>query len=368
MKELTGITGLRFLAALYVVLFHIYLRMPFTFLPAPAAALISVGALGVQIFFVLSGFVLVYSHLKDFAEPTLPSLAYYKRFMFKRVARIYPAYLVGLLLYWVATSSMDLYPFNWLVAGLDATLTESYSPALSMQWYGGASWSISTEVFFYLTFPVLLPLLLRIRSKNMLLLLVVCSIIIGTIPGLYYALHIGAFRPEVPYTFPLARLPEFVCGMLLGILMAKHSFRVPEWVALLMLAVTALYLAKFGTSLRSYTANNFIAIPTIMALICVLVNAEKTRFFKWLGSDLLVRLGRSSYSFYIVQIPLLVVLQGLLERKVIQPTDFYIIPVFLLLNTLLAKLLYKLVEDKAHSFLLSKFLKKPLPPVIPSVA
>jgi peptidoglycan/LPS O-acetylase OafA/YrhL len=300
----------------------------------------------------------------------MPTRQYYKQFMIKRVARIYPAYIVGLLLFWIAASVMQSNSFDWLVAGLDVTLTQSYIPALSMQWYGGGAWSVATEFFFYILFPFLLPLLLRVQSKKVLWLLVACGIVLGTAPGLYYSLYPNAFRAELPYTFPPSRLPEFICGILLGLLVLKHGFRVSEWTALIMVVVTALYLAKFGTSLKSYPANNFVAIPTIMALISVLASSEKTRFLDWLNLRPFVYLGRVSFSFYIIQLPLIVILEALIERGIIRRTDFYVILPFILINTALAAVLYQLVEKKAHSFLLNRFLKKTHtpPPLAPSLS
>ena len=161
-KELTGLTGLRFLAAFYVFVFHIHLRIPLGFLPAPFQTVISVGALGVTVFFVLSGFILTYSHIKDFSATQIPTARYYSHFLFKRIARIYPAYLAGLLSCILVSWWLQDLPSKTVVA-LDITMLESYVPWLSMKWYGGGAWSVSTEFFFYLLFPLLLPLLLRLR-------------------------------------------------------------------------------------------------------------------------------------------------------------------------------------------------------------
>ena len=366
MKELNGLTGLRFLAAFYVFIFHIYLRTPFSFLPAPVATVISMGAIGVNLFFVLSGFILTYAHLKDFSQPELPTLQYYGKFLIKRAARIYPAYLVGLL----ASLGVSIFlqdfphPFTIIVA-LDATMLQSYFPSLAMKWYGGGAWSVSTEFFFYSLFPLLLPLLLRLPGKALLPLLVL-AVVVSSLPGLYSATHPNALSFEATYAFPPSRLPEFVCGVLLGLLVIRQNFRVSEWSVLLLLLATALYLAKFGSRIPGYTGHNFIVVPAILAIITLTVRFEQTRFFRWLGSGIMLYLGRISSSFYIMQLPILILLEGMLAQGLIHKQDTWITLPILLLNLLLAAGLYEAVEKPAHRFLLTRLLKKNLP--APAVA
>ncbi|UOQ97091.1 acyltransferase [Hymenobacter sp. 5317J-9] len=360
MKELNGLTGLRFLAALYVFLFHIHLAMPMKFLPAPVWTLIGLGALGVNLFFVLSGFILTYAHLKDYPAAEMPTADYYKSFMLKRVARIYPAYIIGLLIYWVVNSYVEPRQPTWPVVALDSTMLQSYFPALSMQWFGKSGWSVSTEFFFYLLFPFLLPLLLRIRTKCALMAWLVATVLVGSIPGLYTALQPHVLLAETVYSFAPSRLPEFVSGILLGLLILRHGFRVPEWVPIVMTAVSALYLAKWGSALKGYTAHNIVAIPTVIALITVVVRAESTHFFSWLGSGFMQYLGRISYSFYIMQLPVRAVQLGLLNRGIIKITDYYVIAPLFLLNVVLAIAMYEVVEKPAHRYLLKRYYR-PVP-------
>lgn len=362
MKDLNGLTGLRFLAAFYVFIYHSYLRTPFTFLPTPVPTIIIMGAIGVNLFFVLSGFILTYAHLKDFPEPTLPTPQYYGKFLLKRVARIYPAYLVGL----AASLGVSIFlqdfprPFPLIVA-LDATMLQSYFPSLAMLWYGGAAWSVSTEFFFYLLFPFMLPLLLRLPGKAWLPLLVL-TVVASSLPGLFSATHPGVLSFQETYAFPPCRLPEFVCGVLLGLLIIRRNFRVPEWSVLLLLLGTALYLAKFGVylGLTGYTGHNFIVVPAIMAVIALTIRYEQTRFFRWVGSGIMQYLGRISYSFYIMQIPLMILLDGLLRQGLIHKQDTWVALPILVLNMLLAAGLYEAVEKPAHRFLLARLLKKHL--------
>jgi peptidoglycan/LPS O-acetylase OafA/YrhL len=83
MKELKQLTGLRFLAAFYVFVFHLDMpmRTPLTYLPWRVEALIQQGRLGVTVFFVLSGFLLTYRHLGDFKTPAFKGPGYVVAFL-----------------------------------------------------------------------------------------------------------------------------------------------------------------------------------------------------------------------------------------------------------------------------------------------
>jgi acetyltransferase-like isoleucine patch superfamily enzyme len=68
MGEIKQLTGLRFIAAFYVFMFHMVIRGVLPHFPGSIKSILGQGALGVNVFFVLSGFLLAYSHIKDF-EP-----------------------------------------------------------------------------------------------------------------------------------------------------------------------------------------------------------------------------------------------------------------------------------------------------------
>ena len=68
-RDLRALTGLRFIAALCVLVFHLYKRGLLPPLPVRLANVVSQGALGVNMFFVLSGLLLTHSQLHDFPAP-----------------------------------------------------------------------------------------------------------------------------------------------------------------------------------------------------------------------------------------------------------------------------------------------------------
>jgi peptidoglycan/LPS O-acetylase OafA/YrhL len=90
LPRLNALTTLRFLAALHVVLFHMRVTGVLPGGPWWYQNLASVGYIGVNLFFVLSGFILVYTYANTTVSP--------RRFWQARFARIYPAYALSLLL------------------------------------------------------------------------------------------------------------------------------------------------------------------------------------------------------------------------------------------------------------------------------
>jgi peptidoglycan/LPS O-acetylase OafA/YrhL len=356
--ELNALTGLRAVAAFMVFLFHMNLRQPMYFLPLSMRDLVNYGALGVTVFFVLSGFLLTYSHLPDFAAGQMPTGAYYRRFMRKRVARIYPAYLAGLLLFGGAVAAAG--PPAWTTVLANVTMTQSLFPHIAMDWYGNGSWSISTEIFFYLCFPVLLPLLLRITSHRALWGLLGVVILAGTGGGLAYRFWPAHIGYTLMYTHPLFRISEFVAGMLTSLLVFRFQWRVREWVALGMVAVAVAYIAALGYWLEGYVAHNWLVVPAIVSLLAALVEAPRTKVLRFLAHPWLVYAGRLSYCFYIAQLPFFAVQDLQLEAHLPLTAWWWSGPAVFGGTTLLAMLLHHGVELPAHRWLLPKGAPAPV--------
>jgi peptidoglycan/LPS O-acetylase OafA/YrhL len=176
--ELRGLTGLRIVAAAWVVLFHFH----FTPLPGVAAVadalgpLITAGALGVDLFFVLSGFVITYTYL-DALGPALRARATVQ-FIWARACRIWPVYALVFHLFgiWlmirlvygsgseVAFQAVqpDLGPTEYLQQLFMVQLWDN--PFFDGASWVGATWSISAEWLAYLLFPVGVLVLFRLRN------------------------------------------------------------------------------------------------------------------------------------------------------------------------------------------------------------
>jgi peptidoglycan/LPS O-acetylase OafA/YrhL len=146
------LTSLRFLAAAWVVLFHYWPHLAVAGTPP----LVAKGYLGVECFFVLSGFILCHVYLPQFEAGQFK----YGDFLWARIARIYPLHVaslvaMGLMAGAALASGLPVDPDVLSLAALPANLAMVHAWGLSpVAGWNHPSWSISAEWFAYLAFPM----------------------------------------------------------------------------------------------------------------------------------------------------------------------------------------------------------------------
>lgn len=316
--SLDGLTGLRFFAALWVVLFHVRpLFMPDASLPM--FEFLSMGFVGVGLFFMLSGFVLGY----QYADRDCTSRTGRRRFLIARFARIYPVYLLGLILSFPSfrQDSIDL-----IAAGLrtqtqylgtlfgNLTLLQAWTPWTSCQW-NCPGWSLSSEAFFYLGFPLIVPVIARLRTRH----LVAAAALLYPLALLAPAIY--SYSPSVQhwvaqsqdrmvlanallqYT-PLLRLPEFVAGILLARAFSL-GLRLPSWggaAAIGLIASFACFWRTLGAP--DLMVSNGLLMP-FFGLLILSVAGGRDWLQAILASRPLIWLGEASYATYILHFFLL---------------------------------------------------------------
>jgi len=225
--RLPTLTSLRFFAASHVFCFHL-LAFKIVTGRSVFAAVASIGYVGVSLFFVLSGFILVYTYAGRDVKAG--------EFWRARFARIYPAYVFSLLvtlpwfLYAVFHAHWQVVP--WPVAHLklamllQIALLHAWVPPAALVW-NAVSWSLSVEAFFYLLFPYLLKWFARVSCVCLIVLGVLFWVATLAITGAYTILNpdglsqinsdsYNAFWLSVVKFNPLVRLPEFLIGITCG--------------------------------------------------------------------------------------------------------------------------------------------------------
>jgi peptidoglycan/LPS O-acetylase OafA/YrhL len=363
-RELSSLTSIRFLFSLGVVLFH--LQYMWIWPTTDHTQLIERARLGVDMFFVLSGFVLSYVYM----EQVEAGLFDYRRFLIARFARVYPAHLVIVLaMVAVALAAMAMRqsfdPADYSVAGLLQTLllVHAWFPTdLTAEW-NGPSWSLSAEWGAYLLFPVFAWLAARLAKRPMLLL--------AAAAGLFFALDAGyraAFGDTVTHAEfnmgVLRILPSFLAGMALHLIWRRTALRPPVAVAA---SVGTAALLALLMHLGAYE-------PAIIAAAALLILA--LAFLSKAGADgplawrWLVFLGEASYAIYLIHMPTIVVWKN--ARSVLLGGESsYVLgggEVAALVLTILAGgcLVHALFERPARLFIRRRWLRASTPSTAPA--
>jgi peptidoglycan/LPS O-acetylase OafA/YrhL len=297
------------------------------------------GDAGVSFFFILSGFVLMWSH-----QPGTTKRVFYGR----RFARVYPAYfvmcLVALpLVVWFGDIKA---PVHVVEAVIPFSLLQAWIPHYRVAFGGnGVSWSLSCEAFFYAIFPFVVAPVIGLTRRGKYLLLAACAVAPWVFAAVTRPEVAESWRYLVLYTNPVARSFEFVIGMTLASLF-RQGLRLP-WLrpgpAYLLAAVV--YFAAGWTPL----AVQHIPLSIVPLSLAIFASAQadvEGRTPRLLAAPAMITLGQWSYAFYLVHQLVLRSFRQTFERPK-HPTHtlavVYGLPAYLI-SIGLAALLYTYVE------------------------
>ncbi len=340
--DLRALTTLRFFAALWVVLYTAWPHLDVGFVPVA----VSKGYLGVETFFVLSGFILSHVYLEAAGEKRFR----YGGFLWARLARVYPLHLVTLFgmigLGVVATAagmSIDGSLTNWRDLPAHLTLTHAWGLASSSA-FNHPSWSISAEWAAYLSFPAFAFVAWRLRDRA----------VLATVLAAVFALGLyAAFEPLAGYSLTEATfrwgalriVPCFALGCALYLVHRRGGVPFAGPIALVSgLAVLV------SASLGLWDALTVLAAGGLILGLGSLDNARAGV----LGSKLGVYLGEISYSIYMVCAPVLLLTTNVAARLTGADDKRFHIIVWLALVAAIpvaAMVTYHLVERPARKAL-----------------
>ena len=256
----------------------------------------------VSFFFVLSGFVLAYAyHSPSQRSSSVVPRQYYKA----RLIRIYPVYVLGLLLaapifYWSSVVKQTTDPIVAVAAlGLVPLLLQSWNPPTALAWNAPA-WSLSVEAAFYAFFPWLSQTFFAHPGAARAAALVV--LVCGTECMRIYLLACGATDAFV-YFFPIFHAPTFLCGVALAHLFMRHEPSTTVANLLFHGAAVALGILWTSTAPRSWASSTIVLVPLYSILILGATRCTGV-IARVLSSRALTILGDSSYALYILHGPL----------------------------------------------------------------
>lgn len=371
-SEVRPLTGLRLFAAAWVVVFH------FQFTPgdwvdrllgerSPVFAVVTTGALGVDLFYVLSGFVIAFTYLGKVGPRFSPGVSW--RFLWARVCRIWPVYAL------VTTAFGTYLLVIKLRLGDPSPAYQNVQPDLSLgswlhqmtmtqlwfhPWHDGVSWvgpawSISAEWLAYVLFPLTALAFYRMRHWPRPLLGVLAVALMA--PVAVKCLNTGS--PYFAYSWAARIMTGFTAGVLVYLIVREipRTARVRlaasrlTWVTLALTLAGLYYGESLGAAPDGSSEQGGIVLLLFPVLVGALALADRGPA-RLLATGWAVHGGRISYSLYLVHVPLFELWWTVMERfpafHANGALSLALTPVAFLASFVLAHLLFRLVEEPAR--------------------
>ena len=353
---LPALTGIRTLLAFNIVLFHF--TPPYL---GPIRPFVEHGFVFVNVFFLISGFILSYNYFDRGASLNK------RDFWLARFSRLYPVYLLVLIISfkmleieWHARSRTEF----WQGFILSPLLLQGWSPSLATFW-NTVAWTLSCEVAFYAAFPWLIRLPWP-RKPSRLILLILVFWIINLGPSTIYLLlnpdHLA--EPITRYTSttlirflkytPIPYAATFLAGVALSRLQLLATVTERQRLAIAAIAVVLLGLFFYVVSphIPYLVLHGGLLLPLFAMLVFGLSGPHIiSSVFAW-GPLLLI--GESSYCLYLLHfnVFILIHMYHLPERLHVATLDPWISYAALIA---LSIVVYRFVENPARRAILRRF-------------
>ncbi|MFE3514221.1 acyltransferase family protein [Streptomyces sp. NPDC059166] len=345
--RLPSLTGLRFWAALVVVLYHLSRqtgKLPWI---SDAAWY---GRSGVTFFFVLSGFVLAWTY-DGRAVPA-------RVFFWRRFARIWPLMAVSVV---VSTVVWHLLGTPVSLKGAAATLglVNTWVPVQEYIKGGNpAAWSLSDEAWFYLIFPALLalPLLRSARGRVWCVVFLCAATVAVWLSGSFFT--DSSVRSWAIDYFPPTRTLQFVLGVVAGLAL-KRGWRPPVGlpVAIALTAAAHIALVPWSRAVPDslwyspYSASQLLTAPLFALLVAAAATADLEGRRTGLGGPWMIRLGHWSFAWYLFHEIVIRVFLGHLGRPDSQAGVLMVWLAVLAISLTVAAMAYQWVEHPMERLL-----------------
>ncbi|MFA9950473.1 acyltransferase family protein [Dentiradicibacter hellwigii] len=359
-KKLDPLTSLRFFAAAMIVSGHSH-----RLIGSMNLANIFSFAQGVSFFFVLSGFILAYNY------PFLPAKSDVLRFFKARIARIWPSHIAAIVLLFLLTGALNVgglpnISMVLFTAIANFFLFQSAIPIKDVFLaFNGVAWSISTEFFFYLFFPLLITRIswffklvgVFFTLCLFLWLSIVCNI--SSDESLPTITLMGLL-----YVNPLVRLFEFFlgvvcCRVFLTKRIVEQMYKFPTYTFTLIelmvvtLALFSMWLTPRLTSFWGLEGQggavfNYYLVKAgsapVFAILIFIFAFGRGFISRMLSLSPMVWLGEVSFALYLVHMPILNWYENNISHFVFFPKPV-VAGLYWLLSIYIAWLLYKSIEN-----------------------
>lgn len=354
--NLPALTGVRYIAALHVVLTHTGLAIHW---PGWTSLILDRGYVGVSLFFTLSGFILAYTYLDESGRQMRGDKA---GFWIARFARVYPLYIVGLvigipsLIHTVGTGLVSV-PVAIQAVILAPLMLQAWSTTAALTWNSPA-WSLSAEAFFYALFPFIISPMARTRSRWLLPLMLGFWALSLTVAAVQSAFASDLAWQEFVIHVPASRVIEFAIGILLGVAFVKYQWRLPSWCAGASMFAIVATLALVPADMPRSIISNALLEPLFVVLLLSLASGQSlaSRALSTRGA---VLLGEVSFAVYLLHIPLyrnfFYVTERLLPGFGGSPLGLLL---FIIMVTAASVVAYQHIEKPSRKFIRGWFSKR----------
>nr|WP_294509877.1 acyltransferase [uncultured Rhodopila sp.] len=288
--ELPALTGVRGLAAWWVVIYHFRENLHLANWPL-TAAIIDQGNLAVDLFFVLSGFIIGMNYIGSL-QPF--SIRPYFRFLILRLGRIYPLHLFMMVVFLVNPLTIIVFShaqapgvrYDAAYFGMSLLLVQNWGFTESLAWNVPA-WSISTEWFAYLIFPAIVWIgHLATNKRRAVFGIALCLTLL--------AVAVVVMQDDIPVNGLARCVLEFTSGTLVYVLWRQPSAHAARFAELATILWLPLFAGVFFLPMSGYP----IAAMAWCVLIFGLAN-NRPLLSRCFSTSLIYRIGEYSYSTYL---------------------------------------------------------------------
>ena len=332
MKYRSEIDGLRALAVLPVIFFHAGIDF------------FKGGYIGVDIFFVISGYLITSIILREINQGKFSILNFYER----RARRILPALFFvmsfSLICSWFFLLPGEFKNFGQSLISVTFFVSNIFFWRKSGYFDGAAeympllhTWSLSVEEQFYLLFPIFLVITLRFGKRT-----IVSMILLIAFLSLGIAEWGWRNEPQANFYLTPTRVWELMIGALASFYLQRERAS-KEWhssialIGFLMIVIPMFYIFDGNTPFPSYLT----LFPTVGTVMIIVFASENNLIGRLFSLDPLVKIGLISYSMYLWHVPLFVFSKYLIP----QGDHNAIFPAIIFLTFFLAYMSWRYIEQ-----------------------
>jgi peptidoglycan/LPS O-acetylase OafA/YrhL len=297
----------------------------------------------VDLFFVISGFVIAAQYLQKVETPAVIG-----RFLWRRMARIYPLHLLTLAFYLLVAAVLQSglargdNPARYPLSDLPAQLLMLHAVIGERLTFNFPSWSLSAEMVCYLLFPLLA--ILAARRRPLMLLFVATALVGNTVYAA--ATDTGPWTEWINRGGAWRALPSFALGLALYVFRAQLC-RQPK----MRLPLTPVVLAfvVFGSLLA-----DAMVLATVYAIVVLAIRADLTQQGTLLSRTNVGRWSDLTYSIYMLHIPVATVVLTIMGRAVsafVPNAKLMLVPIALGVLAVASHLTYRYFETPIRHYL-----------------